>query len=97
MTFDSVTELEKVVVAMGNIPEKDNNIIVYFKGAYGVSSGSIEPIIDIEKLIKIFNENNIKLLERKNFADYNIDIKKRMHPIQLRVSSYYMSLIFENQ
>ncbi len=83
--------------ARDNIPEKDNNIIVYFKGAYGVSSGSIEPIIDIEKLIKVFNENNIKLLEKKNFADYNIDIKKRMHPIQLRVSSYYMSLVFENQ
>jgi SAM-dependent methyltransferase len=37
-----------------DIPEKDNNIIVYFKGAYGVSSGSIEPIIDINKLIRIF-------------------------------------------
>ena len=33
-----------------NIPERNNNIMVYFKGAYGVSSGSIEPIIDIEKL-----------------------------------------------
>jgi len=77
------------------IPEKNNNIIVYFKGAYGVSSGSIEPIIDINKLIDIFKNNNIKLLERKNFADYDIQIKKKLHPVQLRVSSYYMSLVFE--
>lgn len=77
------------------IPEKDNNILVYFKGAYGVSSGSLEPIIDIKKLIEIFDKNKIKLIERKNFADYNIDIKKKIYPNQLRVSGYYMSLIFE--
>ena len=80
-----------------DIPEKDNNIIVYFKGAYGVSSGSIEPIIDINKLIRILKENDIHLIERKNFSEYNIDIKKRMGPHQLRVSSYYMSLVFENK
>ena len=71
-----------------------NNILVYFKGAYGVSSGSLEPIIDINKLIKRFQENNFKLLERKNFADYNLPIKNKLYPNQLRVSSYYMSLIF---
>jgi len=79
------------------IPNKDNNIVVYFKGAYGVSSGSIEPIIDINKLIRILEENDIHLIERKNFADYNIDIKRRMNPMQLRVSSYYMSLVFEKK
>jgi SAM-dependent methyltransferase len=79
------------------IPESDNNILVYFKGAFGVSSGSLEPIIDIEKLIKIFTNKGIKLIERKNFASYDIDVKKRMFPNQLRVSSYYMSLIFEKE
>jgi ubiquinone/menaquinone biosynthesis C-methylase UbiE len=77
------------------ISEKDNNILVYFKGAFGVSSGSLEPIIDINKLINIFEKNNIKLIERKNFADYNIPIKSKLYPNQLKVSSYYMSLIFE--
>jgi len=77
------------------ISEKDNNIIVYFKGAYGVSSGSVEPIIDVDKLIEIFKKNNIELIEKKNFADYNINVKKQMNPMQLRVSSYYMSLVFE--
>ena len=79
------------------IPESDNNILVYFKGAFGVSSGSLEPIIDIDRLIKIFSDNNIKLIERKNFADYNIPIKGKLYPNQLRVSSYYMSMIFEKQ
>ena len=77
------------------IPDVDNNILVYFKGAFGVSSGSLEPIVDINKLIKIFEENQYKLLERRNFADYNIPIKGRLNPYQLRVSSYYMSIIFE--
>ena len=80
---------------MDEIPEKDNNILVYFKGAFGVSSGSLEPIIDITKLIKKFENNNYKLIERRNFADYNIPIKNKLSPIQLRVSSYYMSIIFE--
>ncbi len=77
------------------IPEKDNNIIVYFKGAYGVSSGSIEPIIDIDRLIDIFKQNGINLLERKNFSDYDIDLKRKLFPPQLKVSSYYISLLFQ--
>jgi ubiquinone/menaquinone biosynthesis C-methylase UbiE len=77
------------------IPEVDNNILVYFKGAFGVSSGSLEPIIDINKLIKIFEDNQYKLVERRNFADYNIPVKNKLQPQQLKVSSYYMSIIFE--
>ena len=49
----------------------------------------------------IFEENELKsgleLLERKNFTEYNIDIKRKMSPIQLRVSSYYMSMVFINK
>ena len=76
---------------------RSNNILVYFKGAFGVSSGSLEPIIDITKLINIFDKNGIKLLERKNFAEYNIPIRSKLYPNQLKVSSYYMSLVFEKQ
>jgi len=77
------------------IPNTDNNILVYFKGAYGVSSGSLEPIIDINNLINIFENNNYKLIEKKNFAEYNIPIKNKLNPYQLKVSSFYMSIIFE--
>lgn len=78
-----------------DIPDNDNNILVYFKGAYGVASGSIEPIVDIDKLIKNFNEYGFKLLERKNFLDYDTPIKHKMSYTQKRVSSYYMSIVFE--
>jgi hypothetical protein len=79
------------------IPDSNNNILVYFKGAYGVSSGSIEPIIDINKLITIFAQNKIKLLERKKFTDYYTNIRRKMSNIQLKVSNYYMVLVFENE
>ena len=80
---------------MENIPETNNDILVYFKGAFGVSSGSIEPILDINKLITIFDKNNFKLIEKKNFTEFENDTKKKMSHIQLKVSSYYLLLVFE--
>ncbi|AYV85191.1 MAG: mRNA capping enzyme [Satyrvirus sp.] len=68
--------------------------LVYFKGAYGVTSGSIEFIVDVNNLIEIFKQNNINLLERKNFLEYDSNLKKKMMPIQKMVSSYYISLVF---
>lgn len=79
-----------------NIPEKDNDILVYFKGAFGVSSGSIEPIIDIEKIVKTFSSNGLELIEKKNFTEFDNETKKKMSHIQLKVSSYYMMLVFTN-
>jgi len=81
-------------------PYKDDHpddILVYFKGAYGVANGSIETLVDIGKLISIFNKNNIKLIDKKNFLDYNMPAKFKMSPTQKRVSSYYMSMVFEMQ
>lgn len=80
-----------------NIPNTDNDILVYFKGAFGVSSGSIEPIIDIDKIVKIFASNGLELIEKRNFTEYENDTKKKMSNIQLKVSSYYMMLVFENK
>jgi SAM-dependent methyltransferase len=80
-----------------NIPDANNDILVYFKGAFGVSSGSIEPIIDIDKIVKIFALNGLELIEKRNFTEYENDTKKKMSHIQLKVSSYYMMLVFENK
>jgi SAM-dependent methyltransferase len=72
------------------------DILVYFKGAYGVSSGSIEPIVDINKLINKFSNNDFKLIEKKNFLEFtNVSIRNKMNHIQKLVSSYYMLLVFE--
>ena len=75
----------------------NDQIIVYFKGAYGVSSGSIEPIVDLYQLDKKFTEHNFKLLETKNFASFNTNIKQKLLPIQLEVSSYYLLKVYEKQ
>ncbi|QKF93919.1 mRNA capping enzyme [Fadolivirus algeromassiliense] len=76
------------------IPPK-SDVLVYFKGAYGVASGSVEPLIDITSLIRKFGENNYKLLEIKKFLDYNSQNKNKMSNTQKKVSYYYTSLIFE--
>lgn len=77
-----------------NLP-KNSDVLVYLKGAYGVASGSIEPLINTNALIKKFDENNYRLLEIKKFLDYNSQNKNKMSKIQKEVSSYYTSLIFE--
>lgn len=78
-----------------SIPSDKSDVLVYFKGAYGVASGSIEPLIDIQLLIKKFSDNGYDLLEMKKFLDYNSNNKNKMSYIQKRVSYYYTSLIFE--
>lgn len=75
----------------------NNQSVVYFKGAYGVASGSVEPLVNIEKLISIFKEHNIKLVEIKPFLEYNSKFKNMMTPTQKSVSNYYTSIIFECQ
>jgi hypothetical protein len=77
-----------------DIPDK-SDVLVYFKGAYGVASGSIEPLVDIKMLIKKLGDSGYNLLERKKFLDYNSNNKNKMSHIQKRVSYYYTSLIFE--
>lgn len=77
-----------------NIPINNINVLVYFKGAYGVASGSIEPLVDIDELINKFSKNGIELLEKKDFLQYNSKNKNNMSKIQKNVSYYYTSLIF---
>ena len=82
----------KPTITMGK-----DEIIVYFKGAYGVSSGSIEPIVDLNELDKKFSEHKFKHLETKNFASFNTNVKNKLLPIQLEVSSYYILKVYEKQ
>lgn len=76
------------------IPDKPD-ILVYLKGSYGVSAGSVERLIDVDKLIQLFKKYNLNLVERTNFLDYNIKIKRQMNYNQKKISSYYISLIFD--
>jgi SAM-dependent methyltransferase len=73
---------------------KRSDILAYFKGTYGVSHGSIEPLVDIKRLIRFFDNNGYTLLGQKKFLDYNSKNKQKMDNCQKKVSSYYTSLVF---
>ena len=83
----------EIIFAISDMP--DDNILVYLKGGYGMEHGSIEKIVNISKLIKIFNENGFILKERKPFLEYNSIIKDVMTPTQKNISKYYSSVVFE--
>ena len=74
---------------------KESDVLVYFKGTYGVESGSVEPLIDISRLISFFSNNGFKLLEIKKFLDYNSKNKQKMSDNQKKVSYYYTSIVFD--
>lgn len=76
---------------------KDDEILVYFKGAYGVNHGSVEKIVDVDNLIQVFAKYHFALLEKKSFLDYESKIKNKMKPYQKKVSSYYTSIILQHQ
>lgn len=82
-----------IIFAIADAP--NDNIIVYLKGGYGMEHGSIEKLVNLNKLSKIFIENGYKQIERKPFLEYNSHIKDQMTTIQKNVSKYYTSIIFE--
>ena len=74
-------------------------IMVYFKGVYGVEIGSIEYAVDVDKLIKdfesigykaIFNKSFDEIDEphlrkmRNNFKEAQLEISKMQHMIILK-------------
>jgi len=75
--------------------EKD--VMVYFRGAFGVQSGSEEPIVDIKKMIHTFNKYGFALLRHRDFLDYHSRVKDNMTSTQKRVSYYYTSLVFKKR
>lgn len=79
------------VIDKFNTPD---DIIVYFKGAYGVTNGSIEKLVDINKLVDTFSKNKFKLIYKRYFDQFNSETKKSMKDWQLEVSSYYIALVF---
>lgn len=74
---------------------KTGSVLVYFKGAYGVASGSTEPLVDIYEMINTFKKNGFRLIEKRNFLNYNSKYKNEMSDIQKRVSGYYISLVLK--
>lgn len=83
----------EIIFAIADAP--NDNILVYLKGGYGMEHGSIEKLVNVNKLSKIFTENGYKQMERKPFLEYASRIKDQMTTIQKKVSKYYTSIVFE--
>lgn len=80
------------------INDADNdNILVYLKSGYGMENGSIEKIVGIKRLLRIFDENGFKLLMKKPFLEYDSYIKNSLSMTQKSISKYYISLILEHK
>jgi SAM-dependent methyltransferase len=90
-----IAPLYKVI---GNDVPDDKNILVYFKGSYGLSmNGSIERIIDVNKFINLMKHHKFKLIESKNFNLFKHSIRKNMNEAQKTISNYYKLLVFEKE
>ncbi|ARF10716.1 mRNA capping enzyme [Hokovirus HKV1] len=74
-------------------------VMVYFKGVYGVESGSIEFVVSIDYLIKKFKEYSFKLVLNENFMQINfpklVNIRKDYNKAQKLVSELHNIIIFE--
>jgi hypothetical protein len=86
-------------------PSKDDTdvykqIMIYFKGVYGVESGSIEYIVDLNYLINKFASIGFKAILSKNFMEINVPqlVKMRsgFNEAQKKVSSLHHLLILRN-
>jgi hypothetical protein len=84
-------------IANYNVGEinKNKKIVVFLKGKYEMPIGDIEYIIDINKLIDILKENNIILIKKKNYIDFDSELKNNMTESQKNINKYYSYLEFQ--
>lgn len=73
----------------------NENILVYMKGTYGVSKGSLEPIVNIDKLINRFETNNFKLIINKHLPELRCNGCPNLNYKLKEISGYYCVLVFE--
>lgn len=70
-------------------------VLVYFKGTYGVQNGSIEYIFDYNDMIKSFTDKGFNLIEKFSLLDIKIPERNKLNNLQKEVSKFFMGLIFE--
>lgn len=75
-------------------------IMIYFKGVYGVESGSIEYIVNINYLITRFEEIGFKVILSKNFMEIDIPelvgLRENFNAAQKSVSELHHVLVLSN-
>ena len=72
-------------------------IMIYFRGVYGVENGSIEYLVDIDWLIAKFESIGYKVVENKSFLDTSdphlIRLRDKLNNTQKKVSELHKILI----
>jgi SAM-dependent methyltransferase len=82
-------------------PSEDGmkQVMVYFKGVYGVDQGSIESLVDVDKLIEQLGTIGYTLLEDFNFSKYNNPkinkIKKKLSYKQKLITDLHRCIVLE--
>jgi hypothetical protein len=76
-------------------------IMIYFKGVYGVENGSIEYIVSIDYLISLFKKIGFYAVLNKNFMQITVpelyEGRKKYNNAQTKVSELHHILIFKNK
>jgi len=89
-----------------DFPSKDDTdnykqIMIYFKGVYGVESGSIEYIVDINYLIEKFKQIGFDVITSKNFMDITADelvkFRENYNDAQKNVTELHHLLVLGKQ
>lgn len=86
---------------IGNSNKNDDfrQIMVYFKGVYGVDAGSIEYVVNLDYLIKKFKSIGFSVITSNNFMEIDsVELKKITHnfnPSQKKISELHHVIIFK--
>jgi SAM-dependent methyltransferase len=80
-----------------NAVSPTDKFLFYMKDVYGLEMGSDEYLVSVEKLITVFQKNNIKLKYSNNFKDEykNIPNAPKLHNFQYDILNIQQILIFE--
>ncbi len=81
------------IYSLHDFKDKTNQVLVYFKGTYGVQYGSIEYLVFKNYLLRKFD--GYTLVEEKGFLDIDLKLKNKMTDLQKEVSRYYKCYIFK--
>lgn len=73
------------------------DIIIKFKGVYGLEEGVIEYIVPINSLIQAMDSIGFRLIHKFNFLDIWDSARSKLSENSKKVSSLYNGLIFETK
>jgi SAM-dependent methyltransferase len=71
--------------------------LFYFKGVYGLNTGSEEYLVDVKWLIDQFSKNGFTCVQNENFASFVKSKSLIKYPFQKEIISNMVSLVFSKK